>query len=151
MAQRQKGTTNKPTASNGAAATNRISSVESRSQQASQVVTHTGPLPAVRSGSSEPQRPPSPLARRVAAENNVDIAQVRGTNPHGRVTREDVLQYMEQNVQKTPTQEGPRVTETTQPMQPVQRRPPRRWYCQHWCNQRQGVRSGYGCRVVVRP
>ncbi len=115
-----KGTTNKPTASNGAAATNRISSVESRSQQASQVVTHTGPLPAVRSGSSEPQRPPSPLARRVAAENNVDIAQVRGTNPHGRVTREDVLQYMEQNVQKTPTQEGPRVTETTQPMQPVQ-------------------------------
>jgi 2-oxoglutarate dehydrogenase E2 component (dihydrolipoamide succinyltransferase) len=115
-----KGTANKPASSNGAAATNRISSVESRPQQASQVVTHTGPLPSVRTGSSEPQRPPSPLARRVAAENNVDISQVRGTNPHGRVTREDVLQYMEQNVQKTPIQEGPRLTEVTQPMQPVQ-------------------------------
>lgn len=115
-----KGTANKPVSSNGAASTNRISSVESRPQQASQVVTHTGPLPAVRTGSSEPQRPPSPLARRVAAENNVDISQVRGTNPHGRVTREDVLQYMEQNVQKTPIQEGPRLTEVTQPMQPVQ-------------------------------
>jgi 2-oxoglutarate dehydrogenase E2 component (dihydrolipoamide succinyltransferase) len=111
---------NKPASSNGAASTNRISSVESRPQQTSQVVTHTGPLPPVRSGSSEPQRPPSPLARRVAAEYNVDISQVRGTNPHGRVTREDVLQYMEQNVQKTPTQEGPPLTEATQPMQPVQ-------------------------------
>src|SRR5450432_2314761 len=111
---------NKPASSNGAASTNRISSVESRPQQTSQVVTHTGPLPPVRSGPLEPQRPPSPLARRVAAEYNVDISQVRGTNPHGRVTREDVLQYMEQNVQKTPTQEGPPLTEATQPMQPVQ-------------------------------
>ena len=110
----------KPVSSNGAAATNRISSVESRPQQTSQVVTHTGPLPPVRSNPSEPQRPPSPLARRVAAENNVDISQIKGTNPHGRVTREDVLQYMEQNVQKTPTQEDVPLTEATQPTQPVQ-------------------------------
>ncbi|MBA2391138.1 MAG: 2-oxoglutarate dehydrogenase complex dihydrolipoyllysine-residue succinyltransferase [Ktedonobacteraceae bacterium] len=118
-----KGDAKESDSSNGSASTNRISSVESRSQQTSQVVTHTGPLPAVRSNPSEPQRPPSPLARRVAAEYNVDLSQVRGTNPHGRVTREDVLQYMEQNVQKTPTQEGPRLTEATQPMQPVQQAP----------------------------
>jgi len=40
------------------------------------------------------------LARRIAAEHNVDIAQVKGTSPHGRVTRDDVINYLEQNVQK---------------------------------------------------
>ncbi len=117
-----KGSTKEKTAplSNGASSTNRVSSVESRPQQTSQIVTHTGPLPPVRSGPLEPQRPPSPLARRVAAEYNVDIAQIKGSNPHGRVTREDVLQYMEQNVQKTPIQEGTPVTEATQPMPSVQ-------------------------------
>jgi 2-oxoglutarate dehydrogenase E2 component (dihydrolipoamide succinyltransferase) len=116
-----KGSTKEKTAplSNGASSTNKVASVESRPQQISQIVTHTGPLPAVRSGSLEPQRPPSPLARRVAAEYNVDISQIRGSNPHGRVTREDVLQYMEQNVQKTPTQEDAPATEVTQPTQPM--------------------------------
>ncbi|GHO42534.1 2-oxoglutarate dehydrogenase complex dihydrolipoyllysine-residue succinyltransferase [Ktedonospora formicarum] len=47
--------------------------------------------------SVESQRPPSPLARRIAAEYNVDISQVKGSSPHGRVTREDVINYMEQN------------------------------------------------------
>jgi 2-oxoglutarate dehydrogenase E2 component (dihydrolipoamide succinyltransferase) len=41
-------------------------------------------------------RPPSPLARRIAAENNIDIAEVRGTSPHGRVTKEDVINYIGQ-------------------------------------------------------
>jgi 2-oxoglutarate dehydrogenase E2 component (dihydrolipoamide succinyltransferase) len=39
-------------------------------------------------------RPPSPLARRIAAEHNVDIAQVQGSSPHGRVTRDDVVNYI---------------------------------------------------------
>jgi 2-oxoglutarate dehydrogenase E2 component (dihydrolipoamide succinyltransferase) len=39
------------------------------------------------------------LARRIAAEYNVDIAQVKGSSPHGRVTRDDVINYLEQNVQ----------------------------------------------------
>jgi len=47
--------------------------------------------------SQEAQRPPSPLARRIAAEHNVDIAQVQGTSPHGRITRDDVVNYLEQN------------------------------------------------------
>lgn len=45
----------------------------------------------------EAQRPPSPLARRIAAEHNVDISRVRATSPHGRITREDVVNYLEQN------------------------------------------------------
>jgi 2-oxoglutarate dehydrogenase E2 component (dihydrolipoamide succinyltransferase) len=47
----------------------------------------------------ETQRPPSPLARRIAAEHNVDISQVRGSSPHGRVTRDDVIHYLEQGLQ----------------------------------------------------
>jgi 2-oxoglutarate dehydrogenase E2 component (dihydrolipoamide succinyltransferase) len=45
---------------------------------------------------NQAQRPPSPLARRIAAEHQVDIEQVKGSSPHGRVTRDDVIQYMEQ-------------------------------------------------------
>jgi 2-oxoglutarate dehydrogenase E2 component (dihydrolipoamide succinyltransferase) len=73
------------------------------------------------SSSSDSQRPPSPLARRIAAEYNVDIAQVRGSSPHGRVTKDDVINYLEQNVQNPPATTGtlppvaPSRTETTQP------------------------------------
>ncbi len=59
--------------------------------------TPTGSLQAISDG----QRPPSPLARRIAEEHAVDISQVRGTSPHGRVTKDDVITYMEQNAQKT--------------------------------------------------
>ncbi len=34
--------------------------------------------------------PASPLARRLAREHDIDLAQVKGTGPQGRVTREDV-------------------------------------------------------------
>ncbi|MFL5628266.1 MAG: 2-oxoglutarate dehydrogenase complex dihydrolipoyllysine-residue succinyltransferase [Ktedonobacteraceae bacterium] len=50
---------------------------------------------------SDGQRPPSPLARRIAADNNVDISQIRGTSSHGRVTKDDVIGYLEQSAQPT--------------------------------------------------
>src|SRR5579859_7575145 len=53
------------------------------------------------SAGSDGQHLASPLARRIAAENNVDLAQIRGNSPHGRVTREDVLNYIEQSAQPT--------------------------------------------------
>src|SRR5579859_3919641 len=62
--------------------------------------TETGPQPS-RQGANDGQRPPSPLARRIAAENDIDLSQVRGTSPHGRITRDDVINYIEQNSQKT--------------------------------------------------
>src|SRR5436305_12870337 len=37
----------------------------------------------------------TPVARRVAAEHHVDLAQVKGRNPQGRVTKEDVLTYLD--------------------------------------------------------
>ena len=43
---------------------------------------------------TEMQRPPSPLARRIAAENNIDISTVKGSSPHGRITKDDVISYL---------------------------------------------------------
>jgi 2-oxoglutarate dehydrogenase E2 component (dihydrolipoamide succinyltransferase) len=51
------------------------------------------------------QRPPSPLARRMAAEYNVDLSQVKGT--HGRVTKEDIVHYLEQTTQGQPAPQTP--------------------------------------------
>ena len=56
----------------------------------------------------------SPLVRRMAKDNNIDLDQLGGTGPEGRVTKEDVLRYLEQReaagaqptvsaVQETPT------------------------------------------------
>ena len=55
---------------------------------------------------SDGQRPPSPLARRVAEEYHVDLSQVKGSSPHGRVTRDDVIGFMEHNAQTGQPQEA---------------------------------------------
>ena len=38
----------------------------------------------------------SPLVRKIAKENNVDISQVQGTGISGRVTKNDILDYIQQ-------------------------------------------------------
>jgi 2-oxoglutarate dehydrogenase E2 component (dihydrolipoamide succinyltransferase) len=55
-------------------------------------IPYSGPLSAVDSN-----RPPSPLARRIAAEHNVDLSQIKGNSAHGRVTKDDVINYLEQS------------------------------------------------------
>ena len=37
----------------------------------------------------------TPLARRMAAEESLDLAQVQGTGPYGRITEDDVLRVLE--------------------------------------------------------
>jgi 2-oxoglutarate dehydrogenase E2 component (dihydrolipoamide succinyltransferase) len=39
----------------------------------------------------------SPLVRRIAREHNVDLAQVSGTGLGGRITKEDILRFVEQH------------------------------------------------------
>ena len=85
------------------------------------VRTEASQQPVQQQASLDGQRPPSPLARRIAAEHNVDIAQVRGTSPHGRVTRDDVVNYLEQNSQqitKTPPVSEPAPPQATAPVLP---------------------------------
>ncbi len=49
---------------------------------------------------SEPRQTPlvTPVASRLAREQNIDPAQVRGTGPEGRVTKSDVEQYQRSRV-----------------------------------------------------
>jgi len=43
----------------------------------------------------EGRAPVSPLARRLAEEHDIDLAQVKGTGPGGRIVKEDVLEAIE--------------------------------------------------------
>ncbi|HZT74531.1 MAG TPA: dihydrolipoamide acetyltransferase family protein [Terriglobales bacterium] len=62
------------------------------------------PAPAPRAAAPTPAPAPaaaatvrsSPLVRRLARENEVDLAQVAGTGEHGRVSKRDILSYIEQ-------------------------------------------------------
>lgn len=53
------------------------------------------PPPAAEAGTGRHIRT-SPLVRRIAKENNLNLEQIPGTGLEGRITKEDVLQYMEQ-------------------------------------------------------
>jgi pyruvate dehydrogenase E2 component (dihydrolipoamide acetyltransferase) len=44
----------------------------------------------------------TPLVRRIAAEHDVDLAQVTGTGQSGRVTKQDILGYLESRRDKPP-------------------------------------------------
>jgi len=59
--------------------------------------SHTGSTPGSVPGSIEELRrqKSSPLVRRIAAEHNVDIRQINGTGISGRVTKNDILGYIE--------------------------------------------------------
>lgn len=74
--------------------------------------TKDAPAPAEEGGARHVRY--SPLVRRMAKDNNIDLDQLGGTGPEGRVTKEDVLRYLEQReaagaqptvsaVQETPT------------------------------------------------
>ncbi len=39
----------------------------------------------------------SPLVRRIAKDNNLDLAQIPGTGPGGRITKEDTLKFLASN------------------------------------------------------
>jgi 2-oxoglutarate dehydrogenase E2 component (dihydrolipoamide succinyltransferase) len=51
------------------------------------------------------KRSPSPLAQRIAAEHNLDLSQIQPHGARGRVTRDDVLSYLEQNSQQGAVQQ----------------------------------------------
>jgi 2-oxoglutarate dehydrogenase E2 component (dihydrolipoamide succinyltransferase) len=56
------------------------------------------------------QKSISPLARRIADEYNVDLSQVTSHSPHGRVTKDDVISYLE----KTAGEQTPALPVVTQ-------------------------------------
>lgn len=44
--------------------------------------------------SSKVIQEPSPAAKKIMAENNISVSQIQGTGKNGRITKQDVLQYI---------------------------------------------------------
>ena len=62
----------------------------------------------------------SPLVRRIAREHNVDLAHVPGTGLGGRITKEDILRFVEQHpAGAPPAAAAARPAAAAQPMPPV--------------------------------
>ncbi|HVX66618.1 MAG TPA: 2-oxoglutarate dehydrogenase, E2 component, dihydrolipoamide succinyltransferase [Bryobacteraceae bacterium] len=55
----------------------------------------------------EPSGPLSPLVRRLARENNIDLNQVKGTGAGGRITKQDVEAYLTQRKAEPAAQPAP--------------------------------------------
>ncbi|HEY0760256.1 MAG TPA: 2-oxoglutarate dehydrogenase, E2 component, dihydrolipoamide succinyltransferase [Acidisarcina sp.] len=58
------------------------------------VAAQTEALPDLGSGSEQSRVRSSPLVRRIAKDNNLDLGQVKGTGSAGRVTKENVLKFL---------------------------------------------------------
>jgi len=56
--------------------------------------------PGAESAEERLRQKSSPLVRRIAEEENVDISQVQGTGQAGRVTKNDIMSYLEQRQQQ---------------------------------------------------
>ena len=54
------------------------------------------PAPAAGSVEERVRTVSSPLVRNIAREHGVELSQVEGTGVHGRVTKQDILAYLEQ-------------------------------------------------------
>jgi 2-oxoglutarate dehydrogenase E2 component (dihydrolipoamide succinyltransferase) len=54
------------------------------------------PVPAAETVEDRRRAKSSPLVRKIAAENDVDIARIAGSGLSGRVTKNDILSYIEQ-------------------------------------------------------
>ncbi len=58
--------------------------------------------PAPLTASVEPAGPLSPLVRKIARENNIDLSKVTGTGAGGRITKDDVEAHMKGSVAAAP-------------------------------------------------
>ena len=76
------------------------------------------PAPAAESAEGAEQGRTSPLVRKMAKENNLDLSQVTGTGAGGRITKEDVLAYMAQPGGATKTAPVPAPARSTPPPAP---------------------------------
>lgn len=65
----------------------------------------------------EPSGPLSPLVRRMARENNIDLRQVRGTGAGGRITKQDLEAYLNQRTARPAPQAAPAAAPPARPQQ----------------------------------
>jgi pyruvate dehydrogenase E2 component (dihydrolipoamide acetyltransferase) len=88
-----------------------------RSEAAPAAVAEPSASSAQQAGTSRRMRS-SPLVRRIAKDNNLDLSQIAGTGSSGRITKEDILRHLSEN--------GPRSAATTsaEPAPEAQLAPP---------------------------
>jgi pyruvate dehydrogenase E2 component (dihydrolipoyllysine-residue acetyltransferase) len=83
------------------------SAAPARAEVAQATVAQAGPSPSTNGSEPKGEEPggrvkASPLARRLARENGIDLKQLTGTGPGGRITKEDVQAYMNGSGAATP-------------------------------------------------
>jgi len=63
--------------------------------------------PETKAASADGRIMASPLARRMAEEENLDLSNIQGSGPGGRIVRRDIEEAMEKGVPAAPTPEKP--------------------------------------------
>jgi 2-oxoglutarate dehydrogenase E2 component (dihydrolipoamide succinyltransferase) len=91
-----------PATAQAAAETAAVSSAESPAPAPPAPPT-PAPEPAT-DGSEDGKSFVSPVVARIASEHNVDVSQIQGTGRGGRVTKKDILAYVESGGQAAPAQ-----------------------------------------------
>ncbi|MEJ2721558.1 MAG: E3 binding domain-containing protein, partial [bacterium] len=82
---------------------------------------HAAPeAPAAEREPEEPKTKTSPVVRKIAEEHGVDVSQIDGTGAGGRVTKKDILDYIERS--KVPSA-GPAAAPPSPPSPPVPETP----------------------------
>ena len=76
------------------------------------------PTPAAAAPSSNGDVRATPVVRRLASEHGVDLERVQGTGLNGRVTRQDVEQYVAQGQAQPQQRQAPRPAAVAQPEMP---------------------------------
>jgi len=76
---------------------------EKITEEKKETTTQTNKLSAVsqQNFDSDNRIKASPLAKRIAKDENISLTQIVGSGPHGRVVRDDVLQFLNSSSSKT--------------------------------------------------
>jgi 2-oxoisovalerate dehydrogenase E2 component (dihydrolipoyl transacylase) len=79
-----------------------------------QIASSTTAIPAAQAGRDSKFGFISPVVAKISAENSVDLTQVIGTGLNRRITKKDILAYLD-SLQKPPTPTAPRVKPAAMP------------------------------------
>jgi pyruvate dehydrogenase E2 component (dihydrolipoamide acetyltransferase) len=90
----------------GGAATSAAKPAPAASAPAASAAAAPAPTPAATASAGETPRS-SPLVRKIASENNVDLHTVPGTGASGRITKQDILGHLEGAPAATPAAAAP--------------------------------------------
>ena len=78
------------------------------------------PPPPAEEPAAEPAGPLSPLVRKMARENNIDLSRIRGTGAGGRISKQDVEAYIAQSAVAAPPTVAPAPpSEAAKPVAPA--------------------------------